>query len=659
MSLDTVLQIGNALRNSRNSLQHFKYVMRPKNKKGENISLCISIPVKNDFSFSWDELSLVPENEKDNLFYLKFKTSDSDGFVKYIFGDIFYEKTCQVSKNGEIKTGEGGYYRLSNPEHSNKAFQKSSFGRGESDFEDIVKLNPESSLLKFRNSLEGDIHILETILSNVSAVEAYFDEKVSMNFTDYILDSSVRTEYAKRAIFDKAGKSTLKKIGIESSIDDLSDSQLQKLLLLDAGEIFIHFNFPDGNHWYDYKTELSDITQKMLADFVDPSSFGFTFKKTLYKTLCSGDSKNDIQFPAFQMKNKHKSKAFSDSQVQDLFYAIEYTSRGRLILGTDIKIIVLPRGENLTTEDYEFFQNNRDEVNLKSRNQEQSVDEEPAFDFVSGEVKENIISFDVIFCKKGGTTSPDVDLLEVSGLEKSKIRATRDRITSIRDKVSQKRREFLKTTKELFPLKLEYSFKNILGSPQADSKSGKIIIKSNPKYKSHILKILPLIYTDSYHRDDVILPAFIQNIEFTIRAGDNKYNLLKFDLEFLLKIQNNQKDKFMEITNSGSYQIGLLLGSMAKNFAGVNSPIKSFEKNYVGNLTRRISSLEDFIKLKNDIEQKLIMHDKTNFTRQISYELSQKIKDFDGLYDREECAFGFFESYFKPLPKKKEDTIEN
>lgn len=104
----------------------------------------------------------------------------------------------------------------------------------------------------------------------------------------------------------------------------------------------------------------------------------------------------------------------------------------------------------------------------------------------------------------------------------------------------------------------------------------------------------------------------------------------------------------MEITKSESYGIGLLLGSLAKNLC---LEINSFEKNYVGNLTRRISTMDDFIHLKNDIEQKLIMHDKSKYTFQTSYELSQKVKEFKSKYDKDECAFGFLESYFKPILK--------
>jgi hypothetical protein len=158
---------------------------------------------------------------------------------------------------------------------------------------------------------------------------------------------------------------------------------------------------------------------------------------------------------------------------------------------------------------------------------------------------------------------------------------------------------------------------------------------------------------ENYHIDDVLINYFVSNVEFSIRVGDQKYEFLKFDLEFLLGIQNNKINKYMEIINSDSYAIGLLLGSLAKN---LSKEINSFEKNYVGNLTRRIVSIEDFIKLKNDIEQKLIMHDKSRYTATVSYDLAQKIKEFKSQYDKEECAFGFFESYFKPL-KKKEDNI--
>jgi hypothetical protein len=253
-------------------------------------------------------------------------------------------------------------------------------------------------------------------------------------------------------------------------------------------------------------------------------------------------------------------------------------------------------------------------------------------------------------------SSPDSDLIELSGIEKSKLRQTKERIQQISSEVNQERKSFLRTEKELKPLTIDYSFLSILGNPQLDSKTGKLSIKPNPKYQSHLLKVVPLIYSDNYSHDEILLPCFIQNVEFSIRAGDSRFSFLKFDLKFLLKIQNTGSNRFMEITSSESYQIGLRLGEMAKN---LSLEINSFEKNYVGNLTRRIGTLADFIKLKNEIEQKLIMHDKAQYTFRISHDLAQKIKEFKSRYDKEECAFGFLESYFKPWSKKEAtDTVE-
>ena len=118
----------------------------------------------------------------------------------------------------------------------------------------------------------------------------------------------------------------------------------------------------------------------------------------------------------------------------------------------------------------------------------------------------------------------------------------------------------------------------------------------------------------------------------------------------------------MKILESPSYKLGLSLGIMSRQFAAWKDdcPIKSFEKNYVGNLTRRISSLEDVIKFKIDIEQKLIMHDRTYpDVKNASLTLANDVKAFSGKFDKNECAFGFFETYFTFSKKKEDDSMKN
>jgi len=649
MSLNTVLKIGKVLRKSEDSLKYFKYVEPcpvQKDKEGNTIyPLCISIPVNKDFSFDWNKVTITPENERGDLYYLKFKTSDSDGLVKYAFGDIFYSKTAKLKKDNSIEIGESGFYRLENLNHPNAAYRPSSFNRGRKDYEEIYKSSSANLTdgQKFYNGLNKELLLVERILEYIPAIEHFFNKEVGLPFKQYLENETLLKEHSIEHIFENAGISNLKKLIGNTKKDELDENQKEKLFSYMNGSIFIHFVFPNEKHWYQYENDLSLINAKILSDFVDKSKGGLVLKKTLYKTLCSGDKKNDIQFPYFELSNKHKSKSFNDEDIQDLFYAIDYSNKGRLISGTDIKMITLPIGDNLEAKDYEEFLLKKDEGRILAKSQVKGGQkDEPLFDFFSENKETNITSFDVIFCKKGGLTAPDMDLIEISGIEKSNLRRTKIRIEDIASEIYEERKKFIRTDKELSFLGIEFSFRSILGTPQSDNK-GKVTIKPNPKYQSHLLKVLPLIYTDKYYNDDVLLPAFIQNVEYSIRAGDSRYSFLKFDLKFLFKIQNNQNDKFMEITNSESYQIGLKLGRLSKP---LKKAINSFEKNYVGLLTRRVSSKDDCIKFYNEINEKLVMHKKT--WGQSSAEIANELANLpNSKYDKEKMAFGFFEGYFK------------
>ena len=641
MSLDTVLQIGKALRNAEDNLKHFKYVSPcPKDREG-NYPLCITLPLDKNFNFLWDEAFVTPENEREALYYLKFKTSDSDSSMRYLFGDILYEKKSTLKKDNTIDEKEGGYYRLKG---------RSSFERAEGDFEEMTATDSGriSIVSGFREAFSQNKHLIENMLGHIPAMELYFEQSNS-SLADVLEDDAILEEWTIRKTYEKTSQANKKKLGITSELGQLRKEEQSKLLQLASGSLFVHFAFEGEKHWYSYNDNLEAITDKVLSDFVDNADNGLVLKKSLFKTLCSGDKKNDIQFPYFAEANKHKSRHFGKSELQDLFYAIDYSAKGKTIIGTDIKIIVLPWGKHLTESDYtDFVRTAGDENQIKHQNKD-DTGEEPLLDLFGSDEDQAITTFDVIFCKKGGVSSPDIDLIEISGIEKSKIKSIRKRLENIAKAVEEERQKYLRTEKSLSSIYLADSFRSLLGSPQADLKTGKVSFKPNPRYGSHLLKVLPLVYTERYYQDQVLLQAFVQNVEFSIRAGTERFSFLKFNLKYLLQIQNNQNDTYMELVESKSYQLGLLLGKLSRN---LKYEINSFEKNYVGNLTRRIATLDDLIKLKNDVEQKLIMHDKTNFTSKDSYELSGKIKSFEGRYDKDECAFGFFESYFKPLPKK-------
>ena len=91
------------------------------------------------------------------------------------------------------------------------------------------------------------------------------------------------------------------------------------------------------------------------------------------------------------------------------------------------------------------------------------------------------------------------------------------------------------------------------------------VLFDDKKYTSHLLKILPLIYKDSYYSDDVLLPALIQKTEFAIRNGKGSFHTYDKHFYFLTKLQIN--DTIMEIKNSKSYLLGTKLGIMSKPVA--------------------------------------------------------------------------------------------
>jgi hypothetical protein len=286
-----------------------------------------------------------------------------------------------------------------------------------------------------------------------------------------------------------------------------------------------------------------------------------------------------------------------------------------------------------------------------------------AFNFLNDDNDQfTFTSFDFLFSDASGNTT--VDLVELSGIEKSQLLTVKQRIQKAEQDIAQKKCEYFGW--EQTAMSLIKSFENILGKPNV--KNGEVIFDTeSPYYQKRMMEILPLIYTENYFNDDTLLGNMVERVEFSIRnckpkhkddlknTGKGKYYELKYDLILIMNIFQTNNNIYMDIINSKSYHIGLLLGSLAQN---LSQEISSFEKNYVGNLTRRISTMSDFIRLKNDIEQKLIMHDKAKYTFQTSYDLAQQVKEFHSQYDKDECAFGFLEGYFKPIPKSKK-TAEN
>lgn len=611
MSLDTVLKIGKAFKNTNNNFQHLSYLYNPKGAYKQ--AFMIRLPLKDDFRFDWNSLSILSdENLYNKLYELRFKTSGSDSTIKYLYGDILYEQITGLDKKGKIKpTEERGRIRLQKDtfKAAKKDVNEIVEKQKEGEIEDFVELNElqifedldiakkndnkkikedliaflkrtikkyepkqivkipakykkletliysclnttfdkinETSLLRFRKSFNDNRDKIYTLLRYSAAFEEYFSNQNSFDFDAYELfeNKSKLIELAANYVLNTAKEVDLEKIlGKDYKERQITFDEKNKLSKFINHAIFIHFEYPDGNMWYDYDNTWHLILEKLMGSTFSQQEGKFVLDKSIYRTLSSGDKKNDIQFPDFRSDKKYKSQYFDNSQIEDLLYGLKaYHSKAQQLQGTDIFLTLLPKGNNLDAEDYDDFINRRlKSAQLDEINQDAVNEEEPLFVSFFKEKEEKITSFDLLLVNTNGNTNKD--LIEISNVRKSTLDFIRDRIDQKAVNVLERKQQYIP---KAFKPKIEYAFQNILGSPQAD-KNGKISFKANSRYEAHLLKVLPQIYCMNYYQDRMLLPFFIEKVEFATRSGDKSepfftYHNLKYDIEFLLTIHMGVK----------------------------------------------------------------------------------------------------------------------
>ena len=646
MSLDTVLKIGNILRNSKEKMSFSNAVAScPKDNKG-CWPFCLCLPVDKDFNIIFDKASIVHENQRNNLYYLKYKTSGNDTSCKYMFGDIYYSVKGTLGNNGSISISEDGNYRLSK--------SQSSFDKGNADYNSICSsldfsIEEINELKQIRKGFGREQTMLERILKYTPAIICYFENQ-NGSFKEYI-DNEDNLKNICCTINKENNKKKLEKLS-EAKGDD-------ELLLLNTTSIFLHFSYEDSNgdekSWYDFSNTFELVTRKMLKEYVAETKGGLVLNKNLWHTICSGDKKNDIQFPNFVLENRYKTRGFTVSDIEDLFYGVTYAKKGKMISGSEYKLIVLPFGKNLKADDLKLFTEKKNESSIILSN-------EYSDDLISSALgsSSTFTSFDFIFVKNGGT-KPDTDLIEISNITRSALNRVDSRNKAIAHQVYAERNKEIKMDKpernkekkEDNSLSICKSFRNLLGDVQMNT-TGKVKIAASKKYESHILKVLPLIYKEDYYNDPYLLHSFVTNVESATRLGNGSFwcKILKYDLMFILSIQNNKQNKYMDIINTASFKLGSKIGKMAKP---LKKTIGSFEKNYVGLLSRRVSTKEDCIRFVTDISQKLVMHDGiwATMCAEVCDDLA-KLPETE--YDKDELSFGFLDGYFKyePTDKKKD-----
>ncbi len=89
--LETLLQIGKTLR-AAERMRHHRYIKPAPLSEPKSPVKYLSLPVREDYEFDFENISEITSDhvQRNELFYLAFKSGEADSLVKYIFGDILY-----------------------------------------------------------------------------------------------------------------------------------------------------------------------------------------------------------------------------------------------------------------------------------------------------------------------------------------------------------------------------------------------------------------------------------------------------------------------------------------------------------------------------------------------------------------------------------------
>jgi len=671
--LDTVLEIGRALRdpdNREKGLRHHRYVQACPSGEEEDV-LCLRIPVSADCEIDLDGIQVLrDERVREKLFFLKYKSSGADTTTKYIFGDIYF-----TQEQGGFTGSSPGYYRLADPDSGAATQRKGSFDRGEDDASEIIErekqvasAEADSVIQALRDDLRKTVEptqhrkidLVERLLRYQSGVKELLERGETVD-TDLLLDKS-RLQFAdaKRAFAEvKSGHYSKRRFRsvldeAEPVWEDVKDAEeaIRGLSDYASGQIFLHFDI-GGEHWYEQESAMQAFDQQFVSKFAESVSKGeydgSVLRKYIYKTMLPSR-----QLPEFDPENQHRIRLFSEEELMDLFYAIDMAKTSKFRSG-DVKVVVLPRGENMSAEDVTRFMQGvksleeateqEGEFRGGTATQEEEAPVDQVLDAALSDAPKPIREFDLVF-SEADSRGQDADLVELSGVSRSFLEQVRRQIGEARRWI-QNEYEQAMGGQQLEPLNVYAAFGELLSG----------IGQDQPRYQRHLYRMLPKIYTKTYHRDPLLLPSLIEQTEKSVRDGEGphfKFNRLHHYFRFLCHLQTN--NPLMEINESPSYKLGKPLGVMARP---LRSRISSFEKNYVGNLRRRLATLDDLIEFKNEIEEMLVRHEAAKMTsvdearQQLSEHLSRMASN--NRIDKNRCALGFFESYFEPYEEDEDE----
>lgn len=695
MSLDTLVHIGNCIRNAddiSDKMKYHRFAAKPirikDGKKDGPEIIYLSVNIDSDYNIDFDSLRRMSENEIDSLCYFDNHTSDNDtSKADYLYGDIFYSNlngdekgNCLLSKidtyfcKTKINVLIKEYFTNRKRKDACVSFVLDN-KKENIDFSLEEKERKVLQILKFWKKYNLQIESIKTILKYAPIIKGGENVKeLDTKYQKYVFDNQNKASEKILRTFVKElieNKKEFCKINKIKKLSDLKFSHLNSDTIASLKDcqyhtVFLHFVFiNEGKEtsWYsqaekskhpffqedcyrfictELKNKISSCVKPVVSNKEYEEKESIVIDKYIYPTIGTGDDKNDIQFPNFDIASKYKVCSFNNDSFEDFLYADAIRKKIiKRIKGTNIQIHIFPHeldGKPISAKKYEdFYFNNKKESSLFSTSR---------YEILKGETQH--ISFDYVFGVRDGQT--ENYLFELAGLQYSLLTEIEKKHSECSYAIAEMAR--ISNGWQKFSINVEKAYANIIG-PIKTSETGSLLLY-NPydeqskdevcaKYQAHLLKVLPMIYQEAFYNDGLIFSELIDKIEYCARNinGANaykdcasKYFTLLYSYKFICMIQNKTEINMIE---TDCYTIGKALGKLSKP---LKNDINSFQKNYVGMITRRASNLSDSIAFRNEIVQKMIMHERT-----VDYSTISKLEKLSS-FDKEEFASGFFEGYF-------------
>lgn len=395
----------------------------------------------------------------------------------------------------------------------------------------------------------------------------------------------------------------------------------ESILESDAGkkfkDIFIHFDLSEVfqvNNWHEMPGSI-EVMDAMYLEYAKSNEIfkyhqagnGYALTRSFLPMVATGDDKNDIQFPDFDLENRYKSFCVDNNKLRCILYHSKMMKELSLPLFRTKPYMfqLIPSGPFTPTDLIDFidrikhikanmFKKKETEIAAELDVAESELKASNTDDIFLGDAvvsmnqilettSDSITSFDLMLIRDESKTT--INISEINNISRSSLlknlRMIDEKATRIMEKYRLKRKPSLVN-----------AFYDIHQS-----------VKKGEKYQQKYLKFLLVNVRGLYYGDPDLAELFIEHTLKNIRNGDESPNFsLKISYEFIESL--NKKGPRMEQEQSA--KIGENCASLA---CPVTFVIKSFLKSEIGSLSRRVQNTESVMLFCTDMMEKLFRHD--------------------------------------------------